>query len=306
VPEERIAARIRRARLRRVAGVGLLAAVVAAGVVTGVNLTHGHPSEPATSPSGPGFTAADGAVYRQLDVISMTRPTQRSVALTLTPGQEPLDVMSHCSSPGSAFVRVEVNGAAAGQFACAARSQLIGLPVRPGVKARITFVRLSGGNEPNKNAAWRFTVYAWTPPAATRPAPAIPPLPVSYTGPDMATGHGTAVRRLVDSRGGDWPAQRTATLTLTFHSLSLDISMFCAGPIAGRLQVSLAVDGAPGQAMSCPSWVPAAQAQDSTSVSGTPGQQVTLTFRIQGPGYAAADYARRAASWIVGIYQEGP
>lgn len=308
VPQDRIATRIRWARLRRRAGAGLLAAVAVAGVVTGVNLTHQPAPEPAVSSGGPfpaSFTAADGAAYRRLNVVAMTKPAQRSVTLTLTAGQDPLDVMSDCASHGgSAYVRVEVNGVAAGGFACRAHSQLIGLPVLPGRAARITFTRTTGGNDPDNSASWRFAVYSWTPPAVARPAPALPRLPLSYTGPNMTTGQGTALRRLVASRDGVWASQRTATFTLTFHGRSLDVSMFCTGAIASRLRVSLQVGGVPGQEMSCLPWIPGGQAQDSTSVNGTPGQQITLTFRIQAPSYAAADYTTRVASWIVDVYEE--
>jgi hypothetical protein len=174
VPQDRIATRIRRARLRRRAGVGLLAAVTVAGVVTGVNLTHQPAPEPAVSSSGPlpaSFTASDGAAYRRLNVVSMTKPT---VTLTLTVGQDPLDVMSDCGSDGgSAHVSVEVNGTAAGLFTCQAHAQLMGLPVLPGRTARITFVRTTGSTGPDNSASWRFAVYSWTPPAVARPAPAL-------------------------------------------------------------------------------------------------------------------------------------
>jgi len=56
--------------------------------------------------------------------------------------------------------------------------------------------------------------------------------------------------------------------------------------------------------MPCTSWAPGEQPQDSTPFGGQAGRPMTLTFRIQAPSAFAADYAKRAASWTIAIYEE--
>jgi hypothetical protein len=309
VPEERIAVRIRRARLRRAAGAGLLAVAVAAGVISGVTLAHEHAPGHAASYSGAplpaSFTASDGAAYRRLAVTSMTERAQRSASLTVTAGSAPIDVMVSCDHPtGNYLVFVKVNGASAGLLLCQRTPQLLGLPVRPGQQARITFTGAAPLGSPDVH--WRLAAYSWTPPATARPAPAVPRLPLSYTGPNTTAGHGNALRRLVASRSGDWPADRTATFTLTYHrGRSLDISMVCTGAIASRLQVSMQVDGTQASQVPCTSTAPGSP-QAGSAIGARTGKPITLTFRIQAPGpaTAAAASAKRAASWTIAVYEE--
>jgi hypothetical protein len=308
VPEERIAVRIRRARLRRAAGAGLLAVAGAAGVISGVTLAHqhspGHGASYSGAPLPASFTASDGAAYRRLAVTSMTQRAQGSASLTVTAGSDPVDVMASCDRPTSGyFVLVEVNGAAAGLLTCQDPPQPIGLPVRPGEQARITFTGAAALGSPDVH--WRLAAYAWTPPATARPAPAAPRLPLSYTGPNTTAGYGNALRRLVASRSGNWPGDRTATFTLTYHrGRSLDISLVCTGAIASRLQVNMQVDGTWGQPVPCTSTAPESP-QSGSAIGARPGKPITLTFRIQAPrGYAAAAYAKRAASWTIAVYEE--
>jgi hypothetical protein len=174
--------------------------------------------------------------------------------------------------------------------------------VHPGEQARITFTGAAPLGSPDVH--WRLAAYAWTPPATARPAPAVPRLPLSYTGPNTTAGHGNALRRLVASRSGDWPADRTATFTLTYRGRSLDVSMVCAGAIASQLQVSIQVDGSGDQPVTCTSTAPGSP-QSASSVAGRNGIPITLTFRIQVPrGYPAAAYAKRAASWTIAVYEE--
>jgi hypothetical protein len=309
VPEERIAARIRKARIHRAAGGGLLALAVAAGVVSGVHLTHEHASGNA-SYSGPSlpasFTASDGAAYRRLAVTSMTGPAQRSASLTVTAGSAQVDVMGSCDTPKlGLFVMVTVNGADAGFISCQDPPQLIGLSVPPGHQAHITFTNGSPLGQPDADVDWRLAAYAWTPPATVRAAPAAPRLPHSYTGANTTNGYGQAPRRLVASRSGDWPGDRTATITVTYHrGRSLDISMVCAGAIGGRLRVTMLVDGQGSDAVPCTSTAPGGS-QSSSTVGGRNGVPVTLTFRFQAPSPdTAAAYAKRAASWAIGVYEE--
>jgi hypothetical protein len=311
VPQERIAARVRRARMKRAAKAGLLALVVAAGAVSGATLAHEHAAGHAASYSGPplpaSFTASDGTAYRRLAVTDMTDPTQRSAELTVTVGSAPVDVMASCDDPmDHILIGVKVNGVVAGLISCQQTPQLLGLSVRPGQEARITFVRASSFGLPDIKSGWRFAAYAWTPPAIPRAAPAAPRLPRSYTGPNTTAGHGTALRRLFASRSGDWPGDRTATFTVTYHrGRHIDVSVVCAGAIATRLQVSFQVDGTEAQGAQCKSWTPGQPPQETTSVSGRAGVPMTLTFRIQAPSpYAAAAYAKRAASWTIAVYEE--
>jgi hypothetical protein len=310
VPQERIDARIRRARMKRAAGAGLLALAVAAGVVSGVTLAHEHAPGHAASYGGPplpaSFTASDGAAYRRLAVTDITDSAQRSAELTVTVGSAPVDVMASCDDPtDNILIGVKVNGVVAGLIGCQQTPQLLGLSVRPGQEARITFVRASSFGLPDIKTGWRFAAYAWTPPAIPRAAPAAPRLPRSYTGPNTTAGHGTAPRRLVASRRGDWPGDRTATFTVTYHrGRHIDVSVVCAGAIATRLQVSFQVDGSGGQVVPCKSWTPGQPPEETTSVSGRAGVPITLTFRIQAPGPDAAAYAKRAASWTIAVYEE--
>jgi hypothetical protein len=136
-------------------------------------------------------------------------------------------------------------------------------------------------------------------------APPEPRLPLSYTSYNTTTGHGMAVRRLIASRSGDWPGDRTATVTVPYRRRNLDISIVCAGAIAGRLQVSMQVDGTNAHTqMPCTSWTPGQQPPDSTGILGRTGIPMTLTFRIQAPTTFTAGYAKRAASWTIAIYEE--
>jgi hypothetical protein len=308
-PQERITARIRRARMKRAAGAGLLAIAVAAGVVSGVNIAHDRAAM--TSYSGPPlptrFTASDGAAYRQLAVTGMTDPGQRSVSLTVQVGSDPVDVMAGCDLPGNhILIDVKVNGADAGLIECQATPQLLGMPVRPGRVAHITFVRAASLGLPDMNADWQFAAYAWKPPVTAPPAPAAPRLPQSYTGPNTSVGHGNALRKLIASRSGTWPDDQTATFTFTYHAgHSLDISTVCAGPIGDRLQVSHDLDDFRGsEAFPCTLAGPRQLDSGTSSLSGRNGKPITLTYHIKAPKYFAADYAKRAASWTIAVYEE--
>lgn len=311
VPQERLTARIRRARIRRAAGASLLAAVAVAGVVSVANLAHEHASRQVPSYSGPpfpaSFTASDGASYHQVAVTSMAEPAQGSATIKVRVGSYPVDVMAGCDAPGSgAFVSVKVNGVVASFVKCQEPPQLIGLSVAPGHEASITFGQGMLPGLPKVHANWRFAVYQWKPPVTPRAAPPEPRLPLSYTSHNTTTGQGTALRRLIASRSGDWPGDRTATITVTYRGRNFDISMVCAGAIADRLQVSFQVDGTTAHdAVPCTSWTPGQQPQASTSIAGRVGIPMTLTFRIQAPSpFTAADYAKRAASWTIAIYEE--
>ncbi len=257
VPQERITARIRRARMKRAAGAGLLAVAVAAGVVSGVTPRARARAGHAASYSGPPlparFTAADGAAYRRLAVTDMTDPAQKTATLTVQVGSDPVDVMASCDDPTSnILIGVKVNGTLAGLVSCQDPSQLLGLPVHPGQQARITLVRASGLGLPDISTDWQFAAYAWTPPATARTAPAAPHLPQSYTGPNTTAGHGNALRKLVAIRSGIWPRDQTATFTFTVHGhRNFDISTVCAGLIGDRLQVSHQIDGSGSEAVSC-------------------------------------------------------
>jgi len=256
------------------------------------------------------FTASDGAFYHQVAVTSMAEPAQRSATIKIEVGSYPIDVMAGCDAPKSgAFVGVKVNGVVASYMNCQEPPQLIGLSVRPGREADITFIQGLIPGLPKVNATWQFAVYQWKPPVTARAAPPAPRLPLSYTGYNTTTGQGLALRRLIASRSGDWPADRTATFTVPYRGRNLDISIVCAGAIAGRLQLSFQVDGTEGQGremvLPCTSWTPGQQPPTSTSILGRAGIPLTLTFRIQAPSpFTAADYAKRAASWTIAIYEE--
>ena len=309
-PQERLTARIRRARIRRAAGASLLAVVAVAGVVSAAALAHDHASGYAASYSGPplpvSFTASDGASYHQIAVTSLAEPAQRSATIKIAVGSYPVDIMAACDTPRSiAVVEVKVNGMIASLIGCQEPPRLIGLPVRPGREADITFSPAPIPGLRDANANWRFAVYQWKPPVIARAAPPEPRLPLSYTGDSTTTGHGKALLRLIASRSGDWPGDRTATFTVTMRGRNLDFNIVCAGAIADRLQVSLQVDGSQSQGeMPCTSWAPGEQPQDSTPFGGQAGRPMTLTFRIQAPSAFAADYAKRAASWTIAIYEE--
>jgi hypothetical protein len=311
VPQEHIAARIRRARMKRAAGAGLLAVAVAAGVVSGVTLAHEHAPGHAASYSGPQlparFTAADGAAYRQLAVTSIADSAQPSAALTITTGSDPVDLMGSCDAPGNGILMgIEVNGKIVSVIACQDPPQLIGLPVRPGQKIRITFVSAERLGFPDVPTGWRFAAYAWKPPVTARSAPTAPRLPQSYTGPNTTAGHGTALRKLIAIRSGTWPGDRTATFTFTVHGhRNFDISTVCAGLIGGRLQVSHAVNSSRGgDPVPCTPAGPK-QLDNGGGILAASGERITLTYHIQAPSsYFAADYAKRAASWTIAIYEE--
>jgi hypothetical protein len=308
VPQERIAARVRRARIRRAAEAGLLAVAVAAGVVSGVTLAHDHAPGHATSYSGlslpASFTASDGAAYRRLAVTSLTEPARPAAALVVTAGSSPIDVMGACDRPESAvFVIVNVEGANPGMITCRDSPQLLGLSLRPGQRTRITFDVVSPLGSPK--VSWRFAAYAWKPPVTVRPAPAEPRLPPSYSGPSTTGGYGNALRRLVASRSGDWPGDRAVTVTVPAGTGTLDVSVVCAGAIAGRLQMSISSPALQGEETPCQSWAPGQPLSAQTFIGARDGKPLTLTFRIQAPSPdTAAAYAKRAASWTIAVYEE--
>lgn len=309
VPQERITARIRRARMKRAAGAGLLAIAVAAGVVSGVTLAHERAS--VTSYSGPPlpatFTASDGTSYRQLAVTDMAVPAEQSVSLTVPAGSGLVDAMGACDAPDQGdIVIVKVDGVTSGLIGCERTPRLTRLSVHPGRAARITFVRIAAASRPAARTDWRFAVYEWTPPATLRPAPAAPRLPRSYAGQNTVTGQGSARWRLAAGRSGDWPGDRTVTITVPAGTGNFGVSVFCAGAIAGRLQVSVSSPGMKGSQTSCPAWVGPGQQQSGQILTGAPaGRPMTLTFRFQAPSPAtAAAYAKRAASWTIAVYEE--
>jgi len=298
--------------MKRAAGAGLLAIAVAAGVVSGVHLAHDRAA--VTSYSGPpmpaSFTASDGAAYRRLAVIYLTDPAHPSAALTLTVGSAPVDLMGSCGLPGSgALTGVEVNGKIVTAIQCQDPPQLIGLPVHPGQKIRITFTsatRLGLPIRQDLRTTWQFAAYSWQPPATARPAPAAPRLPRMFSGRNTTTGHGSALQKLVASRSGTWPGDRTATFTLTFHGHDYGIATICAGLIGGRLQVSQETPGSPeGEAIPCTQAGPGELDNVGGDLSGSNGARITLTFHIRAPStYFAADWAKRPASWTIAIYEE--
>jgi hypothetical protein len=305
VPEERIAVRIRRARLRRAAGAGVLAVAAVAGAVSGVVLAHesapGHVASYSAPPLPASFTASDGAAYRRLAMTSVTGPAQRSASLTVTAGSDPIDVMASCDHPkGSRFINVEVNGSVVGDVTCQGPSRLTGLFVHPGERVRITFV--VGLPVGPLKAGSQFAAYAWTPPATARPAPAEPRLPHSFTGPAAIPGHGNVRWHLVASRSGDWPADRTVTITAPAGTSTLELSMVCAGAIAGRSEVSFGSQ--PGLIGTCQPWTPGQPVPGQLTIDRKDGKPVTLTLRLQAPRANPAAYAKRTASWTVALYAE--
>jgi hypothetical protein len=305
-PQEGLSMRIRRARIRRATVAGLLAVVAAAGVVTGLHLSQDHAASavPVSGQQFPvSFTASDGTLYRRVAVTSMAAG-QRSAAIDVKVGSHPVDVMASCGAPGQDLaLSVDVDGASVGFATCPGTPQLVGLPARPGRQAAITFV----SEARSVTTSWQFAVYEWIPPAAVAmPALAVPRLPDSYTGYNTTTGVGRTRLSLVASRSGQWPADRTVTITVPDHGRNFDISVACSGDIAGRLQVSVLDRGQLTDQVTCASWTPGRQPPGQISFGGQAGVPDTMTFRIQAPSsYWAAAYAKRSASWTIAIYQEG-
>ena len=304
MPEERIAVRIRRARLRRAAGAGVLAVAAVAGAVSGVILAHepapGHVASYSAPPLPASFTASDGAAYRRLAMTPVAGPAHRSASLTVTVGSDPIDVMASCEYPlGTRFLVVKVNGTVVGTVACQGPSRLTGLFVHPGERARITLVASS------PETGWQFAAYAWTPPATARPAPAEPRLPHNFTGPAAITGNGNVQWRLIASRSGDWPADQTVTITAPAGTSNLELSVICAGPTGDRLQVSRISHGSPdGLLGSCDTYTPGQPVPGQATIDRQDGKPVRLTLRLQAPQADPAAYAKRTASWTVALYAE--
>jgi len=308
VPEERIAVRIRRARRRRAAAAGVLAAAVAAGAASGAILAHEpapeHPASYSAPPLPASFTASDGAAYRRLAITPVTGPAQRSVSFTITAGADPIDVMATCEHPqASRFILVEVNGTGTGFLNCQGQSRLTELYVHPGQRARITFA--AGSPVGSRIPGWQFAAYAWTPPATARPAPAEPRPPQSYTASAVPPARGNVQWRLIASRSGDWPADKTITITAPAGTSNLELSVTCAGATAGRLQVSRVSHGSPdGWLGYCEPLTPGQQPPGQVTIQRPDGKAVALTLRLQAPGPDPAAYAKRAASWTVALYAE--
>lgn len=298
--------------MKRAAGAGLLAIAVAAGAVSGVTLAHDHAAGHAASYSGTplpaSFTESDGTVYHQLAVTSLDVPSQRYARLTVHVGSEPVAVvMGACgSSAREAVVAFKVENGDDGLIACQSTPRAVDLSVPSGQTAVITFVQASQLGKPDFRARWQLAVYEWTPPATLRPAPAAPRLPRSYAGQNTVTGQGSAQWRLAAGRSGDWPGDRTVTIIVPAGTGNFGVSVFCAGAIAGRLQVHISSPGMRGQQTNCPAWVGAGQQESGQTIIGAPaGRPMTLTFRFQAPSpELAAAYAKRAASWTIAVYEE--
>jgi hypothetical protein len=308
VPEERIAVRIGRARARRAAGAGLLALAAVAGAASGVILTHepapGHAASYSAPPLPASFTASDGAAYRRLAITPVTGPDQRSASFAITPGSDPVDVMATCDHrKGTTFVLVKVNGNVAGFADCQGPGRLTGVLVQPGERTRITFA--AGSPIGSRIAGWQFAAYAWTPPAIARPAPAEPRLPRSFTGPAEPPAQGNVQWRLVASRSGDWPADRTVSITVPTSARYYKLSLVCAGPVAERLQVTMSNNGSQASLMpSCVPLTPGQPVPEQLTIDRKDRKPTTLTIHLQAPRVDPAAYAKRKVSWTVALYAE--
>ncbi len=308
MPEERIAVRIRRARRRRAAGAGLLAVAAIAGAASGVILTHepapGHAASYSAPPLPVSFTASDGAAYRRLAITPVTGPNQRSVSFTITPGSRPVDVMATCDHrKGTSFVLVKVNGSVTSFADCQGPGRLTGVLVHPGQRTRITFA--AGSPIGSRIAGWQFAAYAWTPPAIARPAPAEPRLPRTFTGPAEPLGHGNAHWSLVTSRSGDWPADRSASITVPTGARYYKLSIVCAGAVAERLQATMSENGSqPGLMPSCVPVTPGQPVPAELTIDRVDRKPTTLTIHLQAPRVDPAAYAKRLVSWTIALYAE--
>jgi hypothetical protein len=311
VPEERIAIRVRRARRRRAAGAGLLAVAAVAGAASGVILTHepapGHAASYNAPPLPASFTASDGAAYRRLAITPVTGPDQRSASFTITAGSHPVDVMATCDHrKGTTFVLVKVNGSVVTFADCQGPGRLTDLAVKPGQRARITFA--AGSPIGSRIAGWQFAAYAWTPPVIARPAPAEPRPPRSFTGLAEAPAHGNVQWRLVSSRSGDWPADRTVSITVPTGARYYKLSLVCAGPVSERLQVTFSNNGSQPSLM--PSCVPLTPGQPVPAqltidrIDRIDRKPTTLTIHLQAPRVDPAAYAKRQVSWTLALYAE--
>ena len=336
-PGDQITARIRASSRRRAKAAVALAAVAVIGVAGVVAVAHrgGSDHEALTgSRTLPArFTASDGATYRRVGIASMAAPAQNSVTIKVDVGSDRVDVMATCEGGGGLDTVADVlvdHAWGDVLFGCSKRPTLRGLVVQPGPSGppvppalrgvrpmpkalpvrpgwhEITFTS-SLAHKPGAWATWLFGVYEWKPPAKLGPPPPAPRLPESYTGYtgyNAASGHGTALLRRIAVHGGRWPVDRTATFTVPFHGRDLHINAVCSGAIADRLSVTM-LHHSP--ALTCASWSPGDELPDTPVLDGAPGKPITLTFRIRVPdGYDRAAYAKRAASWTIGIYEEQP
>ncbi len=335
-PGDQITARIRASSRRRAKAAVALAAVAVIGVAGVVAVAHRGGSDHQaltglrTLPAR--FTASDGATYRRVGIASMAAPAQNSVTIKVDVGSDRVDVMATCEGGGGldTVADVLVDHAFGNVFGCSKRPTLSGLlaepmpsgppvpptlkgvrptpkalPVRPGKRTvEITFTSMALPHKHGARATWLFGVYEWKPPATLGPAPPAPRLPESYTGYNTTSGHGHALLRRIAVHSGRWPADRTATFTVPFHGRDLHINAVCSGAIADRLSVTM-LHHSP--ALTCASWSPGDEMPDTPVLNGVPGKPITLTFRIRVPaGYDRAAYAKRAASWTIGIYEEQP
>lgn len=310
MPEEQIAVRIRRARRRRAAGAGVLAVAAVAGALSGVVLARQPAPQPVASYSAPplpaSFTASDGTAYRRLAITPVTSKNQRSISFTITVGSDPIDVMASCQHPqGNHFILVKVNGSGSASFlSCQGPQRLSGLFVHPGQRVRITFEAgwFIGSREPG----WQFAAYAWTPPAIPAPAPAKPRLPQTYTGPAVLPAHGKVQWRLVTSRSGDWPADRTVTIKAPAGTSTLELSLVCKGAIAGRSWVSTRgfQSQQPDLVGFCLPWTPGQPVPGTLTITRKDGKPFTITLYLRAPTDSPAAYANRTSSWTFALYAE--
>ncbi|MDQ2811665.1 MAG: hypothetical protein M3Z75_07240 [Actinomycetota bacterium] len=304
--------RIRRARLRQAAAAVVVAAIaVGSGLGIAPMLDRSAVNPAAESQPFPAsFTASDGAYYWRVAVTSLALSTQKSASIKLKVGSYPVDVMLTCGGVvgrGVAAAGIAVNGTGTAAILCPEAQQLVALPVRLGGEADITFTKITMAKFPTAGGSLRFAVYEWKPPAVAQPAPQAPRLPSSYTGNNTTSGHGTVLRREIASRSGDWPADRTFMVTVPFRRGNVDISVACSGAIGERLTITTEIKDQgrtfPGPQLQCRSWVPGTAPPDTSDDGGRVGVPETITFRLQAPS-PAADYALRAASWTIALYEE--
>ena len=121
----------------------------------------------------------------------------------------------------------------------------------------------------------------------------------------MPPGHGNVQWRLVSSRSGDWPADRTVTITAPADASTLKLSVICAGAVAERLQVTMSSNGSQaGLLPYCLPLTPGEPVPGQLTIDRKDRKPMTLTIHLQAPRVDPAAYAKRLVSWTIALYAE--
>ncbi|NJP95933.1 hypothetical protein HCN51_41965 [Nonomuraea sp. FMUSA5-5] len=324
VPWERLRARTRAVRRRRLT-VAAVAGVAAASVVAAGFLVRPQPSArvlepreapvPAAAPTADvhelpaRFEEADGTVYRRVATATLDAPKRDKVTFEVKVSGKPLAIMADCPAGTRGSVpQVRMVRPGPDVWALTPMSSLVKVcdrhqptdlvPFPEGTRRgtlSITMPKPSKAIPGERARRWRFGVYEWTPPATMPPAPA----PVA---PPKTFGGAPPDYRLVGSASAVWPAAREVTVSVPPPGGQWALVIYCGGGLGGRLTGEVYVNGRPQNMESyCPEPPSADRVGFSMLGAARPGPDGKVTVRVR-LSSAIPEYQRRPGTLTVAVY----